>query len=234
MKVAKMISRILAIGCGIAALVMFFCPIFKIVGTEGTFEISGFQLAFGMNTTSWSGNTVNLDVSAYYTFALLTVAFSAIMACFSFKKEGYMGSAFWSSLISAVLVLLFRFNTPASYVDYRPITGSTAATREYLIFFDLLFALVLASVVLFAVAVLVADYVAVLESNGEKKTIFKRIITFFREYKSEISKITWPGMSTVSKNTIVVLVMCVIVGILIFLLDTGLVWILDSILKLKS
>ena len=234
MKVAKMISRILAIGCGIAALVMFFCPIFKIVGTEGTFEISGFQLAFGMNTTSWSGNTVNLDVSAYYTFALLTVAFSAIMACFSFKKEGYMGSAFWSSLISAVLVLLFRFNTPASYVDYRPITGSTAATREYLIFFDLLFVLVLASVVLFAVAILVADYVAVLESNGEKKTIFKRIITFFREYKSEISKITWPGMSTVSKNTIVVLVMCVIVGILIFLLDTGLVWILDSILKLKS
>ena len=234
MKVAKIISRILAIGCGIAALVMFFCPIFKIVGTEGTFEISGFQLALGMNTTSWSGNTVNLDVSAYYTFALLTVAFSAIMACFSFKKEGYMGSAFWSSLISAVLVLLFRFNTPASYVDYRPITGSTAATREYLIFFDLLFALVLASVVLFAVAVLVADYVAVLESNGEKKTIFKRIITFFREYKSEISKITWPGMSTVSKNTIVVLVMCIIVGILIFLLDTGLVWILDSILKLKS
>ena len=234
MKVAKIISRILAIGCGIAALVMFFCPIFKIVGTEGTFEISGFQLALGMNTTSWSGNTVNLDVSAYYTFALLTVAFSAIMACFSFKKEGYMGSAFWSSLISAVLVLLFRFNTPASYVDYRPITGSTAATREYLIFFDLLFALVLASVVLFAVAILIADYVAVLESNGEKKTIFARIITFFREYKSEIKKITWPGMSTVTKNTIVVLVMCVIVGILIFLLDTGLVWILDSILKLKS
>lgn len=234
MKVAKIISRILAIGCGIAALVMFFCPIFKIVGTEGTFEISGFQLALGMNTTSWSGNTVNLDVSAYYTFALLTVAFSAIMACFSFKKEGYMGSAFWSSIVSAILVLLFRFNTPASYVDYRPITGSTAATREYLIFFDLLFALVLASVVLFAVAILVADYVAVLESKGEKKTIFKRIITFFREYKSEISKITWPGMSTVSKNTIVVLVMCVIVGILIFLLDTGLVWILDSILKLKS
>ncbi|MBQ2816156.1 MAG: preprotein translocase subunit SecE [Clostridia bacterium] len=145
-----------------------------------------------------------------------------------------MGSAFWSSLISAVLVLLFRFNTPASYVDYRPITGSTAATREYLIFFDLLFVLVLASVVLFAVAILIADYVSVLASNGEKKTIFKRIITFFREYKSEIKKITWPGMSTVTKNTIVVLVMCVIVGILIFLLDTGLVWILDSILKLKS
>ena len=139
-----------------------------------------------------------------------------------------------AAFLAVFLVLLFRFNTPASYVDYRPITGSTAATREYLIFFDLLFALVLASVVLFAVAVLVADYVAVLESNGEKKTIFKRIITFFREYKSEISKITWPGMSTVSKNTIVVLVMCVIVGILIFLLDTGLVWILDSILKLKS
>ena len=222
MKVAKMISRILAIGCGIAALVMFFCPIFKIVGTEGTFEISGFQLAFGMNTTSWSGNTVNLDVSAYYTFALLTVAFSAIMACFSFKKEKSMASAFWSSLISAVLVLLFRFNTPASYVDYRPITGSTAATREYLIFFDLLFALVLASVVLFAVAILIADYVAVLESNGEKKTIFKRIITFFREYKSEIKKIRWPDFKTVIKNTVIVLIVCAVVGAFIWLLDLGL------------
>ncbi len=234
MKVAKIISRILAVGCSIAALAMFFCPIFKIVGSTGTFELSGFQLAFGMNANSWAGQTVNLQISAYYTFAFLTVAFSAIMACMSFKKDGYMISSFVTNIISAILVLLFRFNTPAAYVDYRPIAGSTAATREYLIFFTLMFAFVLASVVLSAASILTADYVAVAESKGAKKSIPARIVTFIREYKSEIKKITWPGMSTVAKNTLVVLVMCAIVGLLIFLLDSGLVWILDSILKLKS
>ncbi len=233
MKVAKIISRILAVGCGIAALAMFFCPIVKIVGNE-TFELFGYQLAFGMKATSWQGNVVDLQVSSYYTFAFLTVAFSAIMACFSFKKSGYMVSAFVSSIISAILVLLFRFNTPGAYVDFRPITGSTVDTREYLLFFHLLFALVLAFVVLSAIAILVADYVAVHESKGNKKTIFARIISFIREYKSEIKKIAWPGMSTVLKNTLVVLVMCAIVGLMIFLLDSGLVWILDSILKLKN
>lgn len=234
MKVAKITARIVAVICGIAALAMFFCPIVTIIGNE-TFELSGFQLAFGMKATSWSNNTVDLYVSAYYTFAFLTVAFSAVMACLSFKKDGYMVSSFVSSIISAILVLLFRFNTPGSYVDFRPITGSTVNTREYHpLFFTLLFVLVLASVVLFAVSILVSDYVAVLESKGSKKTIFARFISFIREYKSEIKKIIWPGASTVLKNTIVVLVMCAIVGLLIFLLDSGLVWILDSILKLKS
>ncbi len=233
MKVAKIISRIIAIGCGIAALAMFFCPIAKIVGTE-TFELFGYQLAFGMNAKSWSGNTVDMQVSSYYTFAFLTVAFSAVMSCLSFKKGKYMVSAFVSGIISSILVLLFRFNTVGSYVDFRPITGSTAATREYLIFFYMLFAFVLAFTVLSAVAILVADYADVLASNGEKKTIFKRFITTIREYKSEIGKITWPGRSTVLKNTLVVLVMCAICGLFIWLLDTGLGKLLELILSLKQ
>ncbi len=50
MKVAKLISRILAIGCSIAALAMFFCPIVKIVAAE-TFELFVYQLAIGMMAT---------------------------------------------------------------------------------------------------------------------------------------------------------------------------------------
>ncbi len=156
------------------------------------------------------------------------------MACMSFKKHGYMIASFVSSIISSVLAIMFISATPGTYVDWRPITGSTAAGREYLLFFYLLFAFILASLVLSAVAVLIADYVAVKESNGKKKTIFARFVTAIREYKSEITKITWPGMSTVAKNTLVVFVVCIIVGVFIFLLDSGLAWLLESILSLKN
>ncbi len=234
MKVAKLISRIIAIGCSVAALVMFFFPIVKIVGAQ-TFELFGYQLAFGVKATPISGgNAVDLQVSSYYTFAFLTVAFSAVMACMSFKKQGYMVASFVSSIISSILAIMFISATPGTYVDWRPIVGSTAAGRTYLLFFYLMFAFILATTVLSAVSILVADYVAVKESKGTKKTIFARFVTFIREYKSEIKKITWPGASTVVKNTLVVLIVCAIVGVIIFGIDTGLTWILDSILKLKK
>lgn len=118
-------------------------------------------------------------------------------------------------------------------MDWRPIV-STAAGREYLPCFYLLFAFVLGTLVLTAVAVLVADLVEVKESNGKKKTIFARIVTFIREYKSEITKITWPGVSTVAKNTLVVFVVCAIIGVFIFLLDFGLGWLLETVLSLKK
>ena len=235
MKVAKLISRIFAIGCSVAALAMFFFPIAKIaeVGTGTFYDLFGYQLAFGMKTTSWAGTTADLQVSSYYTFAFLTVAFSAVMACLSFKKNSYMIASFVSSIISTILAIMFISATPGTYVDWRPIV-STAAGREYLPCFYLLFAFVLGTLVLTAVAVLVADLVEVKESNGKKKTIFARIVTFIREYKSEITKITCPGVGTVAKNTLVVFVVCAIIGVFIFLLDFGLGWLLETVLSLKK
>jgi len=53
----------------------------------------------------------------------------------------------------------------------------------------------------------------------EKKP--NRIAKFFRDYKSELKKITWCPFKTVKTNTILVCVLVVILAIVIGLLDFG-------------
>ena len=53
----------------------------------------------------------------------------------------------------------------------------------------------------------------------EKKP--SRIAKFFRDYKSELKKITWCPFKTVKTNTIMVCVLVVILAIVIALLDLG-------------
>ena len=77
---------------------------------------------------------------------------------------------------------------------------------------------------------LLDDYLEVLASKGEKLTIPKRIVRFFRDYKSEVKKIVWPGIKDVMKNTVIVLVMCLLVGALIWIVDFGLGELLSLIL----
>ncbi|HIZ83159.1 MAG TPA: preprotein translocase subunit SecE [Firmicutes bacterium] len=91
--------------------------------------------------------------------------------------------------------------------------------------------LILCAVAGFA-GILVADAIAVQESNGAKKTIPQRLAQFFREYKSEIKKVVWPGPKSVVKNTVIVLVMCLIVGAFIWLLDFGLSKLVELILQI--
>jgi len=56
----------------------------------------------------------------------------------------------------------------------------------------------------------------------KKPNIFKRIGKYFREVFSEIKKIVWPTPKATFKNTGVVLLSMLLVGIVIFGLDTGL------------
>lgn len=55
-----------------------------------------------------------------------------------------------------------------------------------------------------------------------KKNPFKSIASFFKSVKAEGKKVTWAKGKDVLKNTIVVLIVCVIVGIAIFAVDTAL------------
>ena len=73
--------------------------------------------------------------------------------------------------------------------------------------------------------------IEVKESNGSKKTIMRRVILFFRDYKSEVKKIVWPGWKEVIKNTVIVLIMCLLIGVLIWLIDFGLGKLLELILQ---
>ncbi len=67
------------------------------------------------------------------------------------------------------------------------------------------------------------------EQKPEKKSgkpnavvrFFKKIGKFFRDCKGEIKKIVWPTPKAVFKNTGVVLVTIIVLGLFVFLLDTG-------------
>lgn len=48
----------------------------------------------------------------------------------------------------------------------------------------------------------------------------KNVSKFFRDSKSEVKKIVWPTSQTVFKNTGVVLVTIIVIGLFIFGLDT--------------
>lgn len=57
-------------------------------------------------------------------------------------------------------------------------------------------------------------------NKKSKKNPFKSIASFFKSVKSEGKKVTWAKPKDVLKNTIVVLIVCVIAGIAIFAVDT--------------
>ena len=60
----------------------------------------------------------------------------------------------------------------------------------------------------------------------KKGNIFKRmgkaIAGFFKDFKGEMKKITWPGAKMVLKSTLVVIVAIAIIGVAVFAVDLGL------------
>ena len=55
--------------------------------------------------------------------------------------------------------------------------------------------------------------------KAKKPNIFKRIGKWFRDIINEIKRITWPTMRQTLKNTLVVVVMVLVVGVYIWILD---------------
>lgn len=58
------------------------------------------------------------------------------------------------------------------------------------------------------------------DAKAEKKpNFFKKVAAYFRDLRSEFKKVTWPTRKQVVNNTIVVLVMVVLAGIVVGGLD---------------
>ena len=53
---------------------------------------------------------------------------------------------------------------------------------------------------------------------AEKKS-GNKITKFFKEVKSELKKVTWPGKKQVIKSTLVVIAAVLIIGVVIWVLD---------------
>ncbi len=68
----------------------------------------------------------------------------------------------------------------------------------------------------------------------EKVSIWGRITGFFKDCKSEIKKTIWPTPKATFKNTGVVLVMILVVGLFVFILDTGLMNLLGLIMSVSK
>ena len=56
-------------------------------------------------------------------------------------------------------------------------------------------------------------------AEEKKGNIFKRIVRFFKDVKAELKKVTWPTKKQAVRNTVVVLVFLVVIGLFVFLLD---------------
>ena len=70
------------------------------------------------------------------------------------------------------------------------------------------------------------------ESPAKKKdkvSVGAKIKKFFKDFKGEWKKVTWPTGKTVFNHSIVVIVIVAIVGLVIFGIDTGLSAIIDGL-----
>jgi preprotein translocase subunit SecE len=58
----------------------------------------------------------------------------------------------------------------------------------------------------------------------------EKIITFINDVIKEMKKVTWPSQDELKESTIVVLATTVMFAAFVFLVDTGLTWILSFVL----
>ena len=71
------------------------------------------------------------------------------------------------------------------------------------------------------------------KGNG-LKGVGAKIKKFFKDFKGEWKKVTWPSGQTVLKNSLVVIAITAIVGVALFVVDTGLSSIIDLLVGLAK
>ncbi len=215
MKLAKSILRIALVVFSVASIVLFFLPFATVTMGNDSVSLTGAMMSFH-GTVGEAKLATSADVWFCFILTALTVLFGAL----TFKFKGTRWPSIVTSLASAVYMLVIVLSEPVKFVDTRPLTGVTAINYTSFI--------VIATIALFvtfalAVAYLfVSDYVEVLESNGSKLPVGKRIINFFKDYKGEIKKVVWPGPRDVVKNTLIVFAVCLLIGGFVWLVDLGL------------
>lgn len=231
MKTVNRICQVLSIIFAIVSLVLFFTPFATIATTGGDTTMVGAALGFGSNTDV-AGTAYDMAKSADILFCFCLTVIGVLLSVFSFKSKTVRYFAPAVGLGSGIYMLVIALSNPTKFVDARPLTTALGVTGIEYKSSVLLTAIAL---LLFAVAaaayLFVDDYIEVMQSKGSKRTILKRVIGFFKDYKSEVKKIVWPGLKDVVKNTAIVLVMCLILGAFIWLLDLGLGNLIGLILK---
>lgn len=229
MKNINKICRILTVVFGLASLVLFFTNFVNITMGDVSKDFVGAQLAFG-SEVSIEGTKYDMAKSADILLCFWLTAIAFAMSIFSFKSKKLRYAAPGFGIVATIYMLVIRLSSPFKFVDVRPFSYDEVTGMTYSVF-ALLAVIALALFTIAGVAyLLIDDYLEVLASKGDKLTIPKRVIRFLRDYKSEYKKIIWPGIRDVIKNTVIVLIMCLIIGALIWIVDFGLGQLLNLIL----
>lgn len=222
MKATNALCRILALVLGVAALVLFFVPFATITAEDGEFTFNAAQLA-------WGGGEYGMAKSADILFCMILTILTVIGAALTFKNKGARWFAPAVALIDAVYMLVIALSKAVNFVDARPLAGVSDIAYTVWVPFISIALFVTAG---FGIAhLLIDDYITVSATKGAL-TIPKRIARFIRDYKSETKKIVWPGLKDVVKNTLIVLVICLIIGAVIWLWDFGIGKLLQWLLSL--
>ena len=66
------------------------------------------------------------------------------------------------------------------------------------------------------------------------KAIGAKVKKFFKDFKGEWKKVTWPSKKTVLNHSLVVIVVVAVVGVVLFAMDTGLSSIIDGLVSLAN
>ena len=230
MKTVNRICQILSVILAVVSLVLFFTPFATITTNSGDTTMVGAALGFGAKT-ELAGVEYDMAKSADILFCFWLTVIGVVLSIFSFKSKTVRYFAPAIGLGSGIYMLVIALSDATKFVDARPLTTALGVTG---IEYSVSVLLTAIALLLFAVAaaayLLIDDYIEVMQSKGAKRTIFKRVIAFFKDYKSEVKKIVWPGIKDVLKNTGIVLAMCLIVGAFIWLLDLGLGKLIELIL----
>ncbi len=226
MKNVNNICRILSVVFGLASLVLFFTNFVNITTADFSKDVVGAQLAFGSKVDGIGDMAKSADILLCFWLT----AISAALSIFSFKSKKLRYAAPGFGIVATIYMLVILLSGPYAFVDIRPLSYGEITRMTYSVF--VLLAVI--ALALFSIAstayLLIDDYLEVLASKGEKLTIIKRVIRFLRDYKSEYKKIVWPNIKDVVKNTVIVLIMCLLIGALIWLVDFGLGQLLSLIL----
>ncbi len=231
MKIANKICQILAVLSGVGAVALFFLGDFATIVGSQTTTLTGAQLAFG-GSAGLADTSVRMAQSAHIWLCVIISIIGAVFSALTFKFKSMRYAAPAASLISAVYMLVIALGNEFKFVDYRtyPEVGKLGKVLDI----DYGSAVLLITALLFVATafgiahLLVSDRIAV--AGTKKLTIPRRIVAFFRDYKSETKKIAWPNFKFVTKNTFIVLVICAIIGAFIWVLDWGLANVLKLLL----
>lgn len=67
--------------------------------------------------------------------------------------------------------------------------------------------------------------------ENAKPNFFAGIANYFKEVKAEMKKVIWPTFQKVRANTITVIIYVLIVGLVIYGLDTLFTWLMGLLIK---